>query len=325
MRFVRVNDPAAAPKNVQAILAGSATVIVLGDDEYAATPSTAFSDALTDLGAGGTGGLDQSDLDAAIAALSSVYQPLDADLTAVAALSPSNDDVLQRKAAAWTNRTIAQLLVDLAAPGTTFQPLDADLTAIAAVGTAAYGRALLALANAAAGDWITKALVDVKGDLIAATADDTPARLAVGANDALLTAASGQATGLQWVQPLKQVSILVTDPNGVAITTGDGKAYWRVPASLGGMDLVAVGAHVTTVSSSGLPTVQIANVTQAADMLTTKLTIDANEKDSSTAATPAVIDTGNDDVATGDELRIDIDVAGTGAKGLIVDLAFRLP
>lgn len=41
-------------------------------------------------------------------------QPLDSDLTDIAALSPSNDDVLQRKAGAWTNRTIAQLKSDLA-------------------------------------------------------------------------------------------------------------------------------------------------------------------------------------------------------------------
>lgn len=40
-------------------------------------------------------------------------QPLDADLTAIAGLSPSNDDVLQRKASAWTNRTITQLKTDL--------------------------------------------------------------------------------------------------------------------------------------------------------------------------------------------------------------------
>lgn len=40
-------------------------------------------------------------------------QPIDSDLTAIAALSPSNDDVLQRKAGAWTNRTIAQLKSDL--------------------------------------------------------------------------------------------------------------------------------------------------------------------------------------------------------------------
>lgn len=121
------------------------------------------------------------------------------------------------------------------------------------------------------------------------------------------------------------IQIAVTDPNGDAITTGDGKAYCRVNSVMNGYNLTAVAAHVTTVSSSGLPTIQVYNVTQAADMLTTKITIDANEKDSKDAATAAVIDTGNDDVATGDELRIDIDVAGTGAKGLIVDLTFQAP
>jgi hypothetical protein len=45
---------------------------------------------------------------------------------------------------------------------------------------------------------IQNAIVDAKGDLIAATADDTPARLAVGANDLVLTAASGEATGLKY-------------------------------------------------------------------------------------------------------------------------------
>jgi hypothetical protein len=45
---------------------------------------------------------------------------------------------------------------------------------------------------------IQNAIVDAKGDLISATAADTPARLAVGANDLLLTAASGEATGLKY-------------------------------------------------------------------------------------------------------------------------------
>ena len=45
---------------------------------------------------------------------------------------------------------------------------------------------------------VPKTVVDAKGDLIAATAADTVARLAVGANGTVLTAASGQATGLQW-------------------------------------------------------------------------------------------------------------------------------
>ena len=41
-------------------------------------------------------------------------QAADSDLTAIAALSPSNDDVIQRKSGAWTNRTVAQLKTDLA-------------------------------------------------------------------------------------------------------------------------------------------------------------------------------------------------------------------
>jgi hypothetical protein len=45
---------------------------------------------------------------------------------------------------------------------------------------------------------IQNTIVDAKGDLIGATAADTPARLAVGANGTLLTADSAEATGLKW-------------------------------------------------------------------------------------------------------------------------------
>ena len=41
-------------------------------------------------------------------------QPLDSDLTDIAGLVPSNDDIIQRKAGTWTNRTMAQLKTDLA-------------------------------------------------------------------------------------------------------------------------------------------------------------------------------------------------------------------
>ncbi len=122
------------------------------------------------------------------------------------------------------------------------------------------------------------------------------------------------------------VTFLVTDPNGSNIAIGDGQFYWRVPSTINGWNLIAAAAKVTTASGGGTAvTVQIANVTDAVDMLSTKITIDNSETDSSTAATPAVINTATDDVATADLLRVDIDAAGSGAKGLIVELQFRLP
>lgn len=48
---------------------------------------------------------------------------------------------------------------------------------------------------------IPVSLLDAKGDIIAATAADTAARLAVGSNDQVLTADSAQATGLKWATP----------------------------------------------------------------------------------------------------------------------------
>jgi hypothetical protein len=48
---------------------------------------------------------------------------------------------------------------------------------------------------------IQNAIVDAKGDLITATAADTPARLAVGTNGQTLVADSSTATGLKWATP----------------------------------------------------------------------------------------------------------------------------
>jgi hypothetical protein len=52
--------------------------------------------------------------------------------------------------------------------------------------------------TAANAKFINNTLVDAKGDIVTATAADTPARLAVGANDTVLTADSSTSTGLKW-------------------------------------------------------------------------------------------------------------------------------
>jgi hypothetical protein len=98
-----------------------------------------------------------------------------------------------------------------------------------------------------------------------------------------------------------------------AITTGTAKVTFRMPW---GMTLTAVRASLSAASSSGTPTIDIND--GGTTILSTKLTIDVSEKTSTTAATPAVIS----DTALADdaEITIDIDVAGTDAKGLKVYL-----
>jgi hypothetical protein len=74
---------------------------------------------------------------------------------------------------------------------------------------------------------IQPTIFDAKGDLLTATANDTPARLAVGANGTILTADSGEATGLKYAGDW--VSFTPTSING--FTLGNGTAtgsYCRV-------------------------------------------------------------------------------------------------
>ena len=129
-----------------------------------------------------------------------------------------------------------------------------------------------------------------------------------------LTAAEATIAKTQTVQ------ILLND--STALTTA-AKAYFRIPSPLNAANLVAVAAMCKVASSSGIPTFTIKK--GATSMLSTNLTIDANEYDSSTAVTPAVIDTAQDDVTTGTQIEVACTVAGTGTTYAVVELQFRLP
>lgn len=118
------------------------------------------------------------------------------------------------------------------------------------------------------------------------------------------------------------VELLVISANA-SLTTGDGKLYFFIPDDLDGFVLVDADACVNTASSSGTPTVQVHNLTKAVDMLSTPITIDEDGKTSFTAETQPEIDDDNSGVETGDEIRIDVDVAGTDTTGLIVILVFQ--
>lgn len=103
-----------------------------------------------------------------------------------------------------------------------------------------------------------------------------------------------------------------------ALATGTGKVTFRMPYAF---TVTGVRASLTTAQTSGsIFTVDINE--SGTTILSTKLTIDNNEKTSTTAATPAVVSDAS--LADDAEMTVDIDQIGNGtAKGLKIMLIGR--
>jgi len=163
---------------------------------------------------------------ATTAAVAAAYQPLDADLTTIASLTATTDNIIQSVGSAWASRTPTQVKTALALnnvdntsdagkPVSTAQQtalnLKANLasptfTGTPAAPTAAQGTNTTQLATTAyvqteAALLVPKSLIDAKGDLLVGTANDTVARLPVGTDTYVLTADSAQSAGVKWAAP----------------------------------------------------------------------------------------------------------------------------
>jgi hypothetical protein len=121
--------------------------------------------------------------------------------------------------------------------------------------------------------------------------------------------------------------IIKAIPDANDTYVGDGITAVTIPATFDGLYLYSIGGHVYTAGTGATTDVQLYNLTTAVDVLSTKLTIDAGETDSSTAATSVVINTSGDTnrVYTATVLRIDVDqiASSTAAKGLEIRMEFR--
>lgn len=114
--------------------------------------------------------------------------------------------------------------------------------------------------------------------------------------------------------PVEVIIQVACSDESTAIVTGTNKVRFRMPHA---MTVTAVRASLTGAASSGTFTVDIHE--SGTTILSTKLTFDAGEKTTTTAAVPAVIS----DSALADDAEITIDVdddAAGDAVGLKVTI-----
>lgn len=201
----------------------------------------------------------------------------------------------------------------IAAVAATKQDTDADLTDLAdgtltgsKVGTGISGDNVTS--GTVADARIDSAIARVAGNIGAATATTASA----GDNDTSVATTAFVQTRVTGITNVYEFAL---GDETTDITTGTAKVTWRAPYAL---TILSVRSSLSTASSSGLPTVDINEA--GSTILSTKLTIDADEKTSTTAAAAAVLS----DTAIADdaEITFDIDTAGTGAKGLKVKIYF---
>jgi hypothetical protein len=149
--------------------------------------------------------------------------------------------------------------------------------------------------DAAAVDAVAAALVEGAG--IQITAGGSPNEIEIAVDQAAL-------------KPTEFFTVAASDET-TAITAGAGKMTFRMPY---GFVLTDIRSSLTEASSSGNVTIDVNE--GGVSILSTKITVDAGEKTSTTAATPPVLS----DTALADdaEMTIDFDGAGTGAKGVKV-------
>ncbi len=140
--------------------------------------------------------LQDADIPSTIARDSEVaagYQPLDSDLTAIAALSTTSyGRALLALADAAAGRTALGLGTAATSASGDFQPIDSDLTSIAALSTTSYGRSLLEAADAAAARTLTGApsTTDARFDRFKRIASTAPTITATANTTAKSTVAS---------------------------------------------------------------------------------------------------------------------------------------
>ena len=168
-----------------------------------------------------------------------------------------------------TLTTLVGTKAPLASPGLTgtpTAPTAAANTNTTQIATTAFVTSAASQAVSDSGNnAVLKTFVNAKGDLVTATADNTPAILTVGTNGYFLKANSSAAAGIEWAS-IPTINNL-DDIGDVTITTatsGDflkwnGTAWINTPIEVGDISSVTAGTGLTGGGTSGAVTLGLAS------------------------------------------------------------------
>ena len=122
-------------------------------------------------------------------------------------------------------------------------------------------------------DVLTKKIADAKGDLLVGTADNAISRLGVGANGYVLTAASGETSGLAWAAPVA-VGVFDTQITFEGATADDYETTLTVVDPTADRTITLPNVSGTVVTSGDTGTVTATML--ASDSVTTAKITNAN-------------------------------------------------
>jgi hypothetical protein len=178
-------------------------------------------------------------------------QAADSDLTAIAVLSPSNDDIIQRKSGAWTNRTIAQLKADLALASTN-SPTFASLTLTAGL-TTDTTTLVVDATNDRVGIGIASPVskLQILGSGAAGGAGDATMRLSRNVTGHAALVSMDTSTVATAADP-EYIMGKVANENGFSISTWDGSALTkRLELTTTGSTVAGAPAALATTATDG--------------------------------------------------------------------------
>lgn len=150
--------------------------------------------------------------------------------------------------------------------------------------------------------YLQESLFDAKGDLVAATADNTPARLGVGSNGQVLTADSAEATGIKWAAAAGGV----TDHGALTgLADDDHTQYLKEKASGGAASEVPEHTHTSAAEAGTLDYGEAGDITS----------VDIGDS-AAAGATNEVADAGHTHAVPAPGAGYPLDVAAAEADGV---------